>query len=265
MLKKVLSGWLLSVLAALFFSETLVPNSFAGNPVTVQLYSGLSNPVYVEAGVVTINYSYMLWYGGRGDHGQAEAASMLVYNTAGDLIATLPVSGDGFTAQVDSATVTWNNPVSQFIELSGEVYILSYGNNFFESWYLPEKSSVASGGDTPDKPGQPVTTVTLQPPSSAVNTSHSNIHAVIISGLSDPAKVIASPNVTVTGGIVALGKIIALGAVPSAWSPGLRVLPDYQLLTGAKVPPVTPNIIDVRIVRQQTTADFPSPGQSINN
>jgi hypothetical protein len=261
MSRKKLSGWLLPLLAAIFFSGTLLGNSLAGNAVNVQLNAGLSNPVYVEAGAVTINYSYTLWYGGRGDHGQAEAASMLVYNTAGDLIATLPVAGAPFATLVESAAVTWNNPVSEFIQFSGDVFILGIGNNFLESWYLPGRPSVASGGDTP---GQPVTTVTLQPPrppSSPVSTSHSDIHAVIISGLSDPAKVIASPDVTVTGGIVALGKVNAIGAVPSAWSPGLHVLPDYALLTGAKVPPVTPNIIDVRIVRQQTTANFPSSSQ----
>jgi hypothetical protein len=121
-------------------------------------------------------------------------------------------------------------------------------------------ATVASGGGTP---GPPVTTVVPQPPqqqSSVFNASHSSIRAVIISGLSDPAKVIASPNVTVTGGIVALGKLNTLGSIPSAWSPGLRILPDYALLTGAKIPPVTPDITDVRIVRQQTTADFPPLG-----
>jgi hypothetical protein len=87
------------------------------------------------------------------------------------------------------------------------------------------------------------------------------IHAVIISGLSDPAKVIASPNVTLTGGLVALGKTNTTGGTVSTWSPGLRIFPDYGLLTGAKIPPVTPNIIDVRIVRQQVQADFASPGQ----
>jgi hypothetical protein len=45
---------------------------------------------------------------------------------------------------------------------------------------------------------------------------------------------------------------------PTAWSSGLTIIPDYALLTGEKIPPVTPNIIDVRIVRQEVTADFPS-------
>jgi len=41
----------------------------------------------------------------------------------------------------------------------------------------------------------------------------------------------------------------------------MRILPDYHLLTGIKIPPVTPNIIDVRILRLQVTAEFP-PGVS---
>jgi hypothetical protein len=99
----------------------------------------------------------------------------------------------------------------------------------------------------------------LTPPSSASGGAPSNIHAVIVSGLSDPAKVIVSANVILTGGIVALGKNGLAPSTPSAWSPGLKIIPDYALLTGEKVPPVTPNIIDVRIVRQDVTADFPSP------
>ena len=86
--------------------------------------------------------------------------------------------------------------------------------------------------------------------------SSSNIHAVVISGLSDPAKVIVSPNVTLTGGIVALGKAGSPPSTSSVWSPGLKIIPDYALLTGEKIPPVTPNIIDLRIVRQEVTADF---------
>ena len=65
---------------------------------------------------------------------------------------------------------------------------------------------------------------------------------------------IASANVTLTGGLVALGKANAAGSPVSTWSPGLRILPDYELLTRTKIPPVTPNIIDVRIVRQQVQA-----------
>jgi hypothetical protein len=101
-------------------------------------------------------------------------------------------------------------------------------------------------------------TSNLTPPS-APGGATSNIHAVIVSGLSDPAKVVVSPNVILTGGIVALGKNNPTASTPSPWSPGLKIIPDYALLTGEKISPITPNIIDVRIVRQDVTADFPAP------
>jgi hypothetical protein len=40
-------------------------------------------------------------------------------------------------------------------------------------------------------------------------------------------------------GIVALTKATAATGVFSSWSVGLRILPDYGLLTGTKIPPVT--------------------------
>jgi hypothetical protein len=117
----------------------------------------------------------------------------------------------------------------------------------------------AGQGSSSSAPGSPERSA---PPT--VSTP-ANIHAVIISGLSDPAKVITSPNVTVTGGIVALGKDGSPPPTPSPWSPGLRIVPDRALLTGEKIPPVTPNILDVRIVRQEVTADFPSPNPQPSN
>ena len=98
-----------------------------------------------------------------------------------------------------------------------------------------------------------------------VGNAPSNIHAVIISGLSDPAKVVTSASVTLTGGIVALGKDASPPPTASSWSPGLRIVPDRALLTGEKIPPVTPNILDVRIVREEVTADFPSPNPQPSN
>jgi hypothetical protein len=107
--------------------------------------------------------------------------------------------------------------------------------------------------------------IPLPPSTPPVVNASANIHAVIISALADPARVIVSPNVTLTGGIVALGRKASPSAAQSAWSPGLKIIPDYALLTGEKIPPVTPNIIDVRIVRQEVSADFPSPSASPNN
>jgi hypothetical protein len=114
-------------------------------------------------------------------------------------------------------------------------------------------------------PSAPSTTSNLSPPPSAPVGAPSNIHAVIVSGLSDPAKVISSSNVTLTGGIAALGKNGSPPSTSSAWSSGLKIIPDYALLTGGKIPLVTPNIIDVRIVRQEVSADFPSAGSQPTN
>jgi hypothetical protein len=57
-------------------------------------------------------------------------------------------------------------------------------------------------------------------------------------------------NVIVTGGIVALGKTPIPGEVPGGGPepPWLRVIPDLRLLNGSVIPPVVPNIIDIRIM-----------------
>jgi hypothetical protein len=89
-----------------------------------------------------------------------------------------------------------------------------------------------------------------------------SIHAVIISGRSDPAKIVTSQNVTLTGGVVALGKDPAPPAAPSSWTTGLHIVPDEALLTGVKIPPLTPNIIDVRIVKHEVIGDLAAPGAS---
>jgi len=128
----------------------------------------------------------------------------------------------------------------------------------FQEWIVENGQTVFVGGTTSGGSSEvapPLRTTGPNPPP----VGRSNIHAIIISALSDPAKVIASPNVTLTGGIVSLGKDVSPPRTSSGWSPGLRIIPDYALLTGEKIPPVTPNIIDVRIVRQEVTADFPSP------
>jgi hypothetical protein len=78
------------------------------------------------------------------------------------------------------------------------------------------------------------------------------INAVIVSGANSPwGAVQRAPgvrNVTVTGGIIALGKTPLPGEPPPgspqpAW---LRVIPDLRLLDGSVIPPVVPNIIDIR-------------------
>ncbi|MBV9875059.1 MAG: hypothetical protein JO025_10060 [Verrucomicrobia bacterium] len=260
-----------STLAVLLLcSGILASKATAGNSVTVQLHGEPSNPIYVDAGTVTINFSALLAYGGIREPRNGEAANVLVYNTSGDSLATLPISNavDIWAGHGGSGSVTWNNPVGQYIQISGLIYFDGGGGHSPFYWfYLPGGTSVASGGDTPPGGGNGVTaqnpTTPSSPPVGPIVSS--SIHAVIISGLSDPAKVIASSNVTLIGGIVALGKASGSSSVSSSWRPGVRILPDYDLLTGIKIPPVTPNIIDVRIVRQQVSSDFPSPQHEPGN
>jgi hypothetical protein len=86
----------------LLCSGLLASRATAGNPLTVQLHGGLSNPIYVAAGTVTMSFSALPVYGGIREPWSGEIANVLVYNNSGDPIATLPIpnalqiySGDG--------------------------------------------------------------------------------------------------------------------------------------------------------------------------
>jgi hypothetical protein len=80
------------------------------------------------------------------------------------------------------------------------------------------------------------------------------INAVIVSAAQSPWDAITKApgvrNVIVTGGIIALGKTPIEGEIPGggpqpAW---LRLIPDLRLLNGSMIPPVVPNVIDIRIM-----------------
>jgi len=78
------------------------------------------------------------------------------------------------------------------------------------------------------------------------------IDAVIVSRANSPwAAVQRGPgvrNITVAGGIIALGRTPSPGEPPpgSAQPGWLRVIPDPRLLDGSVIPPVVPNLIDIR-------------------
>jgi hypothetical protein len=81
---------------------------------------------------------------------------------------------------------------------------------------------------------------------------------LIVSGLSDPGKTLASggfADIILTGGIIALGTTPTPSAAP--WPKGLVIVPDPDLASGNKIPPIVPSLIDVRIIDFETTADFP--------
>lgn len=91
------------------------------------------------------------------------------------------------------------------------------------------------------------------PPKRGLNPNGSNstsrIHAIIISGYASSEVVLAATTkTTLVGGVVALGRASSVQASQFAnWSRNLTITPDQDLLEGKKIPPITPNIVDIRI------------------
>ena len=86
------------------------------------------------------------------------------------------------------------------------------------------------------------------PPAGLVDIT---INAVIVSGASSPWHAVQRApgvrNVVVNGGIIAWGKTPLPGEPPPSPQPEwLHVNPDPQLVNGSVIPPVVPNIIDIR-------------------
>ncbi len=125
---------------------------------------------------------------------------------------------------------------------SVDPYGVNNSSNFFVE--NPFAGSVRSTG-----------TNNIQPTGPGRSGGRTLINAVIITGLSNPALAISSENVLLTGGIVALGTA-ATDTVSPTWKRNVIVLPDPALLNGSKIPPITPNVIDVRIMRTQFGASI---------
>jgi hypothetical protein len=114
----------------------------------------------------------------------------------------------------------------------------------------------------PLPPGAPITTQ-IPPPGEAINAPsprRAQIHAVIVSSLPDPSQVL-SGNVNLTGGIIAVGPANP-GAPQKAgrWDPNVEITPDPELLNGNKIPPLVPNVFDVRIMHHEVSATIESTG-----
>jgi hypothetical protein len=80
------------------------------------------------------------------------------------------------------------------------------------------------------------------------------IHAMIISTMSDPTQILG-PNIILTGGIAALGNG---SGKAKGWAKGVQIIPDPDMLSGKKIPPWTPMIIDVRIMHYSVESKFPN-------
>jgi hypothetical protein len=256
--------------ASILFTEMFVGSCFGDASLIVDARPDPAQ-VFLGRGTITISYTITLAPsdGGTDGSGPVSAADTIrISVSGGDLnLGVQPVEKPPIGQSISepttiSGTLSFYNPRSQFLQISGSGLYVTEVSPRFPSIYPSFREWIVLGGQTTingaDNPGPPQGSLDSQSQGPTVITAPSNIHAVIISGLSDPARVISSPNVTLTGGIVALGKNASTPSTPSTWSRGLRIIPDYSLVTGEKIPPVTPNIIDVRIVRQDVTADFPS-------
>jgi hypothetical protein len=90
------------------------------------------------------------------------------------------------------------------------------------------------------------------------------INAVIVSGAQSPWDAIAKApgvrNVIVTGGLIALGETPIDGELPNGGPqpPWLRLIPDLRLMNGSVLPPVVPNVIDIRLLSCPVEIVYPS-------
>ena len=76
------------------------------------------------------------------------------------------------------------------------------------------------------------------------------INAVLVGGAVDPWTTVDASMVdsmTVIGGVAAIGPSALSRTGPNP-SPLLTIQPDVTYLTGARLPPITPNVFDVRII-----------------
>jgi hypothetical protein len=111
---------------------------------------------------------------------------------------------------------------------------------------LPPAAAPTPGGEPAPTP----------PPIPVDSTS---INALVITSLTNPMGAIEG-NTRLRGGVVALG--IDSAASPTSPASTARITPDRDLLTGNRIPPITPNLIDFRISRHSVTAEIEAAAAS---
>ena len=195
--------------------------------------------------------------GDSGDSGDSDTSTASVdTGTSPDSVSVTDFSAPAvvedsttldFAAQQahDAITTPWGGvPVSSSFGNEGQ---LRAGGN-------PVPGGLEEPGTfSPGPPTEPVPPTTGIPPA-----RRAQIHAVIVSNLSDPSQVL-SGNVNLTGGIIALGPPTP-SQKPGHWDPNVHITPDPNLLNGSKIPPLVPNVIDVRITHYEVTATIESQG-----
>jgi hypothetical protein len=176
-----------------------------------------------------------------GDSGDTSEGAVSTDTSPGDISVT-DVSNE---ASVSNDTLAFDptNPTFDPVptEMINETGPSSQFGGDFPTFVSPETpGSPSTPGEASGAPGIPAEPGAPPPPA-----HRAQIHAVIVSNLSDPSQVL-SGNVTLTGGIIALGPPTE-SKKPGRWDPRVRIIPDPDLLNGSKIPPLVPNVIDVRI------------------
>lgn len=266
-------------LVSLVFVSAAIFHAKAGATINFVGYKSPSVPIFSKAGPTVINYQLYAQYDGihkpGGGLGEDGFITIVVRNSNNDflysytvLLDSIPGGFGGHTTSesqpylfkpyiLTTGNFQFSNPSDQNLIIEEEIFysrpLVNLAGFPSQEWSSAAGKSLVSGGDNPTVPTPP-------PAAPLPPATRRSIHAVIISGLSDPARVVNSANLTLTGGVIALGKDPSPPSTPtSSWSTGLRIVPDEALLTGAKIPPITPNIIDVRIVKHEVTGDLATP------
>jgi hypothetical protein len=185
-----------------------------------------------------------------------------VANAAEDAPTTDPANNNNAPTDVATPTsevtdpTTVNNAVTP--ELAAIMSIPTVDPRDSAGPTIPDNAAVTPDADvTTTPPGG------FPPPGGP--PENVEIHAVIISAAQSPWDAIQrAPGVgtiTVVGGIVALGKTPIPGEIPGGgpqpdW---LRLIPDVRLLNGSMIPPVVPNIIDIRWLNCPIKVEEPNP------
>jgi hypothetical protein len=254
---------------SLLFATATIFQARAGAPINFIGYKNPSTPIFSKAGPTLINYELYDQYTGVHKPGGGITDEGFVTIVIRDLNNRvlysygIQATTDVFSTSQGSHLLTkgslsFPNPSDQNLIIEEQIWwtrpLEGLAGFPSQEWSSASGQSLVSGGDKPPPVANPTP---VAPPTPA---TRNNIHAVIISGRSDPTRVVTSANVTLTGGVIALGKDPSPPAKPTAqWSSGLRIVPDEALLTGAKIPPLTPNIIDVRIVKHEVSGDLSTP------
>ena len=196
---------------------------------------------------------------GPGDDSDPDADPAVTDNNG--VVDISPPSVLDAVTTVDFATQQAYDAVANpFGGVSGPVFNQNATTNQVSPATVP---ALPGGPGIPAGPGgQPDAVPPPPPPPTTSNPSkpRAEIHAVIVSGLADPSQVLRG-NVNLTGGIVALGSTDPTAPqTPGRWDPNVKITPDPELLNGHKIPPLVPNIIDVRIMHHEISATIESEG-----